>query len=148
MKIDDEIKQQRFTSNKQKAVINLLYTANWLIAKQKDLFRPYNVTVQQFNILRILRGNHPRAISATEIKSRMLDRNSDVSRLIDRMLSKGLVTRKTSTSDKRAADIHIAEAGIALLAEMDKVQDRIDNMIDLDETNAGILNELLDAARG
>ena len=86
MKIEDEIKQQRFVSANQKAVINLLYTTNWLLAKQKDVFKSYNVTLQQFNIMRILRGQHPKSISATEIKARMLDKNSDVSRLLDRMI--------------------------------------------------------------
>jgi DNA-binding MarR family transcriptional regulator len=67
-------------------VINLLYTASWLQSKQQDFFKPYGITAQQFNILRILKGQHPKSISATEIKLRMLDKNSDVSRLLDRLL--------------------------------------------------------------
>ena len=148
MKIEDEIKQQRFVSPNQKAVINLLYTTNWLLAKQKDVFKSYNVTLQQFNIMRILRGQHPKSISATEIKARMLDKNSDVSRLLDRMIAKGLVSKKTSISDKRAADVNLTQEGIALLADMDKVQQKLDNIITLSESDAILLSDLLDRSRG
>jgi DNA-binding MarR family transcriptional regulator len=148
MKIEEEIKQQRFVSPNQKAVINLLYTANWLLAKQKDVFRPHNLTLQQFNILRILRGQHPKSISATEIKSRMLDKNSDVSRLLDRMTAKGLVTKKTCLNDKRAADINLTPEGLALLTELDKIQHQIDNILVLTEDDALLLSDLLDRSRG
>jgi DNA-binding MarR family transcriptional regulator len=148
MKIEDEIKQQRFVSPNQKAVINLLYTTNWLLAKQKDVFKSYNVTLQQFNIMRILRGQHPKSISATEIKARMLDKNSDVSRLLDRMIAKGLVLKKTSISDKRAADVNLTQEGISLLADMDKVQQKLDNILLLNEVDALLLSDLLDKSRG
>lgn len=148
MKIEDEIKQQRFVSPNQKAVINLLYTTNWLLAKQKDLFTAHNVTLQQFNIMRILRGQHPKCISATEIKSRMLDKNSDVSRLLDRMIAKGLVVKKISTSDKRAADVNLTQEGLALLADMDKVQQKLDSILVLSEADALLLSDLLDKSRG
>lgn len=148
MKIEDEIKQQRFVSANQKAVINLLYTTNWLLAKQKDVFKSYNVTLQQFNIMRILRGQHPKSISATEIKARMLDKNSDVSRLLDRMIVKGLVGKKTSISDKRAADVNLTAEGLQLLAEMDKVQQKLDNILNLNEGDALLLSDLLDKSRG
>lgn len=148
MKIEDEIKQQRFVSPNQKAVINLLYTTNWLITKQKDIFKSYNVTLQQFNIMRILRGQHPKTISATEIKGRMLDKNSDVSRLLDRMIAKGLVVKNTSISDKRAADVALTEQGLALLSDMDKVQQKLDSILGLSESDALQLSDLLDKARG
>jgi DNA-binding MarR family transcriptional regulator len=148
MKIEDEIKQQRFVSANQKAVINLLYTTNWLLAKQKDVFKSYNVTLQQFNIMRILRGQHPKSISATEIKARMLDKNSDVSRLLDRMIAKGLVVKKTSFSDKRAADVNLTEDGLQLLAEMDKIQRKLDDVLALNESDALLLSDLLDKSRG
>lgn len=148
MKIEDEIKQQRFVSPHQKAVVNLLYTTNWLLAKQKDVFKSYNVTLQQFNIMRILRGQHPKSISATEIKARMLDKNSDVSRLLDRMIAKGLVTKRTSISDKRAADVTLTDEGHSLLADMDKVQQKLDNILVLSEADALQLSDLLDRSRG
>lgn len=148
MKIEDEIKQQRFVSPHQKAVVNLLYTTNWLLAKQKDIFKSHNITLQQFNIMRILRGQHPKSISATEIKARMLDKNSDVSRLLDRMIAKGLVTKRTSISDKRAADVNLTDDGLSLLADMDKVQQKLDNILVLSEADALQLSDLLDKCRG
>lgn len=148
MKIEDEIKQQKFKNSHQKAVINLLYTTNWLLGKQKEIFRPYNITGQQFNILRILRGQHPNSISATEIKSRMLDKNSDVSRLLDRLLAKGIIAKNTSVSDKRAADITLTAEGIELLKEIDQKQYELDNILVLNDDDAALLSDLLDKSRG
>lgn len=148
MKIEDEIKQPRFVSPSQKAVINLLYTTNWMVSRQKDIFKSYNITLQQFNIMRILRGQHPKSISATEIKGRMLDKNSDVSRLLDRMIAKGLVVKKTSINDKRAADINLTADGLSLLADMDKVQQKLDSVLNLTESDLLQLSDLLDKARG
>jgi len=82
MKIEEEIKQTKFRNPHHKATLNLLYTASWLEGRNKDFFKPFGITNQQFNILRILRGQHPNKISGTEIKDRMLDRNSDVSRVV------------------------------------------------------------------
>ena len=148
MKIEDEIKQQKFKNPHQKAVINLLYTTNWMQSRQQDIFKPFNITAQQFNILRILRGQHPNSTSATEIKSRMLDKNSDVSRLLDRLLSKNIITKKTSPSDKRAADINLTEEGLELLRALDKKQHQIDNILTLTEEEAILLSDLLDKGRG
>ena len=122
MKIEDEIKQQKFKTPLQKAVLNLLYTTSWMQGKQKDIFKPFGITLQQFNILRILRGQHPNSTSATEIKSRMLDKNSDVSRLLDRLLAKKVITKRVSSNDKRAADVNLTEEGLELLKAIDKKQ--------------------------
>ncbi len=148
MKIEEEIKQQKFKNLHQKAVINLLYTTSWLQAKQQEFFKPFNITAQQFNILRILRGQLPKGTSATEIKSRMIDKNSDVSRLLDRLLSKGFISKKTSADDKRAADINLTEEGIELLTTIDKKQSQIDNILLLSEEDASTLSDLLDKSRG
>ena len=148
MKIEDEIKQQKFRNQLQKAVINLIYTASWMQGRQQDTFKPFNITSQQFNILRILRGQHPNSISATEIKSRMLDKNSDVSRLLDRLLAKKVITKKTCPNDKRAADINLTEEGIELLKAIDKKQQQIDGILILSEEEAEQLSNLLDRCRG
>src|SRR6187399_2615616 len=99
-KIEDEIKQPKFRDCYQKVAINVLFTASWLQARQQDFFKPFGITLQQFNILRILRGQHPNRISGVEIKGRMLDRNSDISRLLDRLLKKELITKVQSENDK------------------------------------------------
>lgn len=145
-KIEDEIKQTRFTNNLQKAVVNLIYTSNWLQYRQQDFFKTHGITGQQFNILRILKGQHPRSISATEIKARMLDRNSDVSRLLDRLAAKKLITKKTCPNDKRACDVLITAQGIALLKEVGKDQ-RQDGFLSLTDEEAAALSDLLDKAR-
>ena len=148
MKIEEEIKQQKFRSAHQKAVINLLYTASWLQSKQQDFFKPFGITPQQFNILRILKGQHPKSISATEIKIRMLDKNSDVSRLLDRLLTKNLISKKTCPNDKRATDVSITEPGLDLLKTLENDQNELDGVLRLDPEDAAHLSELLDKCRG
>src|ERR1051325_743233 len=112
MKIEDEIKQSKFKNPFQKVAINLQFTANWLAANNNDFFKSFGITMQQFNILRILRGQNPNSISAAEIKQRMLDRNSDVSRLLDRLIEKKLVIKTQCESDKRATDVVITPNGL------------------------------------
>lgn len=149
MKIEDEIKQTKFRDAYQKLAINLLFTAGWLESRQQDFFKPFGITTQQFNILRILRGQHPNQISGVEIKSRMVDRNSDISRLLDRLLKKGLIHKTQSESDKRATNISIAESGLELLARIDeRLQSLEKGHFQLTEDEAIQLSSLLDKARG
>lgn len=149
MKIEDEIKQPKFRNAHQKAVINLLYTANWLLDKNNAFFKSYGITNQQFNILRILRGQHPTKISGAEVKNRMIDKNSDVSRLLDRLIAKRLIEKSQCPNDKRAADIIITQAGLDLLSEIDKKMDQTDNdAMNLSPQEAEQLSQLLDKSRG
>ena len=148
-KIEDEIKQPRFRDCYQKAAVNLMFTANWLEGKQQEFFKSFGITVQQFNILRILRGQHPNRISGVEIKSRMLDRNSDISRLLDRLLKKNLISKHLRPGDKRATDIAITDQGLDLLKQIDKdLESRERRMIGLDEDECVRLSDLLDKSRG
>lgn len=149
MKIEDEIKQPRFRDIYQKVSVNLLFTSNWLVARQHDFFKPFGITTQQFNILRILRGQHPNAISGVEIKSRMLDRNSDISRLLERLLKKDLVSKSQSENDKRAANVSITEKGLELLGKIDEKFKEVErHHFNLSEAEAEQLSSLLDKARG
>ncbi|MEO0897635.1 MAG: MarR family transcriptional regulator [Bacteroidota bacterium] len=119
------------------------------MARQKDLFKPYGVTSQQFNVLRILRGSYPEPISTSDIRERMLDKMSDVSRIVDRLVKKNLVSRRTCKSDKRLVDVLITEKGLELLKDMDNVQIMGDQaMSNLSTEEAETLNELLDKLRG
>lgn len=147
MKIEEAIQQKKFKNPHQKAVINLIYTANWLQNKHQGFFKSFGITGQQFNILRVLKGQHPKSISATEIKARLLDQNSDVSRLLDRLASKGIVIKKTCTLDKRAYDVFITVQGLDLLKEIDKGQKHIDHVLSLSEDEATQLSDLLDKCR-
>jgi DNA-binding MarR family transcriptional regulator len=147
MKIEDEIKQPKFRDAYQKAVINLLYTANWAQSKNQEFFKQYGITAHQFNILRILKGQHPNSISATEIKSRMLDKNSDVSRMLDRLIAKNLILKRTCPKDKRAFDVLITDEGLTVLSSMDKFLPEADRVLNLTEEEALHLSDLLDKCR-
>jgi DNA-binding MarR family transcriptional regulator len=149
MKIEEEIKQTKFKNAFQKVAINLQFTAKWLEAVSNDFFKKFGITGQQFNILRILRGQNQNSISAVEIKHRMLDRNSDVSRLLDRLTDKKLVSKTQCESDKRATDVVITPAGLKLLAKIDDRLDEIDSKIlNLTAKEATMLSDLLDKCRG
>lgn len=147
MRIEEEIKQEKFKSERQKASINLLYTSNWLINRHKEFFGQYEITPQQYNVLRILRGQHPEKISTSDIKARMLDKNSDVSRIVDRLTSKKLVSKSTCPEDRRLVDVAISKKGLTLLKTMDEHVEKLDKAINLSDEEAHKLNELLDKAR-
>jgi DNA-binding MarR family transcriptional regulator len=147
-KIEEEIQQKKFKNPHQKAVINLIYTANWLQNKHQGFFKSFGITGQQFNILRVLKGQHPKSVSATEIKSRLLDQNSDVSRLLDRLAAKELIVKKTCLSDKRASDIFITQQGVDLLKTIEKSQKEIDQVLAISSDEANRLSDLLDKCRG
>src|SRR5690554_2318446 len=141
-KIEDEIKQRKFANAQQKAMLNLIYTSNWLQGKQQNFFKKFGVTGQQFNILRILKGQHPNSISGKEIKSRMLDRNSDVSRLLDRLAAKNLIARRVCPNDKRASDVIITDEGLTLLKAISKVRYQ-EEILTLSDEEAETLSSLL-----
>jgi DNA-binding MarR family transcriptional regulator len=149
MNIKEEIQQSRFRNNYQMAAINLIYTSGWLANKHKDFFKKFGITVQQFNILSILRGQFPNKISGAEIKNRMMDKNSDVSRLLDRLIIKDLVSKSKSPDDKRAADVVITKSGLNLLSTIDTKIKSLDSIIsNLSEAEAEQLSALLDRLRG
>jgi DNA-binding MarR family transcriptional regulator len=147
MKIEEEIHQKKFRSEVQKATINLLFTSSWLTNKHKDFFKAYGLTPQQFNVLRILRGQYPATISTSEIKARMLDKNSDASRIVDRLTLKAWVTKKECPDDRRLVDVAISEDGLNLLERMDKETNNLDQSLGLTESDAILLNELLNKIR-
>jgi len=148
MTIEEEIKQSKFRNVQQKAILNILFTSNWIQNKQTEFFEPFGITGQQYNILRILRGQHPNLISGAEIKSRMLDKNSDVSRLLDRLIGKNLVSKSQCPNDKRASDILITESGLSLLEKLDSSINNLDKKLNsLSEEEANQLSTLLDKSR-
>ena len=149
MKIEDEIQQKKFRNPYHKVAVNLLFTAGWLEDRNKDYFKPFGITPQQFNILRILRGQQPGKISLSGIKARILDKNSDVSRLMDRLISKKFVEKSPCPNDKRAADILITEEGLKLLSKIDSRMDQTDaKLLRLTPDEAEQLSALLDKCRG
>lgn len=148
MRIEEEIKQSSFRSEYQKASINLIYSANWLLNKHREFLRKFNITQQQYNVLRILRGQYPNAISTSEIKERMLDKNSDASRIVDRLETRLLIRKKTCKEDKRLVDVTITEQGLKLLEETDTYILELDKIVSgLTLEEARDLNRLLDKMR-
>jgi len=149
MKLEEEIIQQKFDNDYHKAAVNIIYTSNWLTDIHSKIFKPYNITLQQFNILRILRGHYPDVVNLKLIKRRMLDKMSDVSRLVERLREKGLVERKTCSTDRRHMDISITEAGLKLLSKLDKDINKINLVLTtLNAEEIDTLNKLLDKLRG
>ncbi len=148
MGIKEEIKQSRFRNAYQKAFINILYTNNWLDSKVRDLLKGHGLTKQQFNVLRILRGSYPEPLSTLQIRERMLDKMSDSSRIVDRLILKGYADKRPCANDKRLVDVIISEKGLSLLAEIDKKEDMIEGSLSsLSEEEAEQLSLLLDKIR-
>lgn len=148
MKLEEAIHQTNFTSLAQKAAINLIYTTNWLQGGFQEFLDEFNITVQQFNVLRILRGSNPNCLSTCDIRNRMLDKMSDVSRIVDRLVKQELVSRTINTEDKRLVDVQITEKGLTLLSNIDQKRSNLHSVMNvLSEDELFTLNELLDKLR-
>jgi DNA-binding MarR family transcriptional regulator len=149
MRIEEEIRQKKFRNSHQRVAINILFTAGWLGTMMARQLRPYGITQQQYNVLRILRGQNPEPASVGLIQERMIDRSSNASRLVDKLHDKGLAIRKTCKKDRRQVDILITQKGLDLLAQLDESQDMdLNSPIKLSDTEADQLSNLLDKLRG
>lgn len=149
MRLEDEISQKKFKSDYEKALVNVIFTNNWIMGVQSDLFKKHGLTTQQYNILRILRGQYPNPASIKTIRARMLDKMSDASRIVEKLRVKGWVVREVSESDRRNVDVVISPKGLEVLEKMDPyMQQVMDAMRNLDETEIQQLNYLLDKFRG
>ena len=149
MGIEEDIKSTKFEDNYHKVVININYTYGWINNYMRPEFEKYKLTQQQFNIMRILRGQYPKPATVNLLKERMIDKMSDASRIVDRLVQKGLVSRCTNARDRRAVDIRISDLGLEILTKMDasfKTKDLFKQH--LTEEEAGQLSDLLDKMRG
>jgi len=149
MRLEDEIKT-RFQSPAHKLMVNIIYTHNWVTSYMQQYFKENGVTNQQYNILRILRGQFPKPSTIQLLRERMLDKQSDVSRLVDRLKSKGLLNRKPSKVDRRKMDIVISKKGLELLESMDETVNTLqeEGFTRLEKHELEELNNLLDKLRG
>jgi len=146
--LEKEIKQINFASENIKANLNILCTANWLHNKISATLKPFNVTHEQFNVLRILRGSHPKRMCQKDILSRMISPSSNVTLLIKKLIEKEFVFVVLSDKDKREYVINITATGLKLLKLIDKELDkRKVEMTKLSESEAFHLNALLDKIR-
>lgn len=126
----------------------MIYTSNWLEQEQSNLFKPFGVTLPQYNVLRILRGQYPKPATVSLLIERMLDKTSNASRIVDKLEAKGLVTRKQCPNDRRTVDVLITDKGLALLKEMDDLDGGTKTGIsNLTEQETIELNRLLDKIR-
>lgn len=148
MQLEQAIQQSKFKSEYEKVIINLLYTSGWLQVHQQRFFKGFDISPQQYNVLRILRGQHPKSATVSLIQERMLDRESNASRLIEKLKQKGYVERNECPVDRRQADVVITRHGLKLLEDIDEKRDDIKTLIGaLNTKEAKELNHLLDKLR-
>ena len=149
MKLEEEIKQKTFKSQQQKLAINLLFTSNWLNYSFSGFFKEHDITTQQYNVLRILRGQYPKNCSLKLIKDRMLDRMSDASRIVDKLVLKGYVERNQCPDDRRSVNLLISESGLQLLQKLEFIDSATNDIFkNLTVKQMETLNDLLDDLRG
>jgi DNA-binding MarR family transcriptional regulator len=149
MRLEEEIKQKEFENDYHKATVNIIYTFNWLDSKSKDFFKKYDLTTQQYNILRILRGQHPQPATINLLRERMLDKMCDASRIVERLRIKNLLQRTPCSNDRRSVDIKITSKGLDLLEKIDKdIESLFSYMKNLNKDEIQELNNLLDKLRG
>ncbi len=143
-KLEELIKQTKFRSEKQKALISIMLVSNLLDNHHENFFKKFGLTLQQYNVLRILRGQFPNPCTVNLIRDRMLDRMSDASRIVERLRKAGFVERVQSAKDRRAVDVLITRKGLSSLAQIDKYEDEMQRPVDLlNEKDAKQLSELL-----
>lgn len=118
--IEQEIKQKKFADIYIKSDINILFTAGWLQSNQTRMFKKYGLSLQQYNVLRILRGQHPKPVMLSQITERMIDKMSNATRLVDKLVLKELATRQLNPNSRRQVDIDITQNGLNLLTKIDK----------------------------
>lgn len=148
MKLEEAIKQPVFKNERQKALINIMYTGNYINSRVSGLLKPYGISSQQLNVLRILRGAYPQPMRALSIQERMLDRMSNVSRIIEKLRLKGLIERRECPKDRRAVDVIITEQGMQLLKELDQLEgDWQEICAQLSDQELQTLNHILDKIR-
>lgn len=149
MNLETEIKQEVFKSEYHKLLVNIIYTNSWIHGKIVARLKPHGITPQQYNILRILRGQFPKPARVQLLEQRMLDRMSNASRLVERLRQKGLVERSICEKDRRAVDVIISDKGLTILKLLDEIEkDWIEEFNTITKDQAIQLNSMLDALRG
>ncbi len=148
MKLEDAIRTTKFTDERHKATLNLLYTAYWLKNQFSRVMKGQGLTMEQFNVMRILRGKAPQPMCVKDISSRMIEKNSNVPRIVDKLVVKGLVARNTSPQDKRETLIELTEKGLKNLVRASQITERLsEDILDLNDSDAAVLNSILEKMR-
>jgi DNA-binding MarR family transcriptional regulator len=148
MRIEEAIKQGTFESEQAKLIVNLIYTGNWIISVNAAALKPFGLTTQQFNVMRILKGQHPNPVPVSLIGDRMLDRMSNASRLVEKLRQKGVVARRICKTDRRQVDVQLTKEGLELLEKANTaVKETILQLGNVSDKDAAKMNELLDHIR-
>lgn len=148
MKLEDVLKTTRFNDEVHKATLNILYTSYWMRDNMSAVMKDIGITSEQFNILRILKGKYPEAMCVKDIGSRMIEKSSNVPRILDRLVAKELVMRTTSKEDKRETIISLTDTGMQTLQRANEALATINKQtIGINNEEAAILNQLLEKLR-
>ena len=150
MRLEDAIQQSKFEDEHLKLGVNIIYSASWLSAINLKVLKKFNLSIQQFNILRILKGRHPEPATVKLLTERMLDKMSNASRLVEKLKQKDLVKRTSCPTDRRQVDIEITELGMKTVNEASKVLEEhvVSSLSNISKDEANVLNNLLDKMRG
>jgi DNA-binding MarR family transcriptional regulator len=149
MSLEQDIQQERFSNEFEKAALNILFTGSWLHNINSGRLKPHDITPEQYNVLRILRGSHPKKMMLADVTSRMLDRNSNATRLVEKLRQKSLVNREICENNRRQVDISITDKGMALLKKIDDEQaEWLNALKNITKTEAQEMNRILDKLRG
>lgn len=149
MKFEQAIKQSKFESSQQKAILNVMYTSNWLRDNQIEVFKKFDIIPQHYNVLRILKGKHPQPVSPGDIKEVLIDKGNDITRLVDKLVKLNLVTRNLCPENRRKIDIQLTPKGLKLLEKMNApLMEEFKNIRKkLSNSEAEQLSHLLDKLR-
>jgi len=148
MSLEEDVKQEKFQSEHQKAAVNILFTGSWLYNINASFLKKFGITPEQFNVLRILRGAHPKTLMLADVTCRMIDKSSNATRLVEKLRQKGLVNREICEDNRRQVDISITDKGLALLKKLDTENGLwIDTLKNITKAEAAELNRILDKLR-
>ncbi|MFZ1805577.1 MAG: MarR family transcriptional regulator [Cyclobacteriaceae bacterium] len=148
MGLEEDVKQSKFTNEHQKVMVNILFTSSWLNNRNAAYFKKFNISPEQFNVLRILRGSHPNPMRLADIAERMIEKNSNCTRLVEKLRQKDLVGRQLCESNRRQVDISITAKGLKMLSDIDKDYDQwLSIQKAITKAEAIELNRILDKLR-
>lgn len=148
MSLENDIRQEKFESEHHKMAVNILFTGSWLHNLNAMRFKPFDITPEQYNVLRILRGSHPEPLMLADITARMIDKNSNATRLVEKLRQKGLVKREICKTNRRQVDIFITDSGLSTLSKIDKTgEEWLATLKAVTRQEARELNRILDKLR-
>ena len=149
MSIEQDIKQEKFLNEFEKVAVNILFTSSWLYNINASRLKQHDITPEQFNVLRILRGSHPKAMMLADITCRMIDKNSNATRLVEKLRQKGLIKREICENNRRQVDIVITTKGLEVLTKIDQESNAwLATLKGISKAEAQELNRILDKLRG